>query len=39
MFFNFEEAKETISNFSQGTGKVLSVFYYFNIKLMQNDSI
>ena len=38
MFFIIEEARETISDFSQETVKILW-FFYFNILSLQNYSI
>ena len=39
MFFNIEEAKETILYFSPETVKGLCIYFYFNIISVQNDSI
>ena len=43
MFFIIKEAKETMLDFLQGTMRVLwmysTIYYYFNITLVQNDSI
>ena len=34
MFFIIEESKETVSNFSKGTGKELSFYFVFDILLI-----
>ena len=43
MFFIIKEAKETMLDFLQGTVRVLwmysTIYFYFNITLVQNDSI
>ena len=34
LFFIIEEVKETLLDFSQGTVKVLLIFFYFNVILV-----
>ena len=34
LFFIIEEIKETLLDFSQGTAKVLLIFFYFNVILV-----
>ena len=34
LFFIIEEVKETLLDFSQGTAKVLLIFFYFNVILV-----